>query len=269
MGAHGARVAFVLYNHAQYKMSCQLFQRLRSKESDSGAYQLSSRDMVRFGSAVSECELTVSGAGGGLSLIREELGRAGDQPPAGERFQLHYGLAGLLMWKWGLTGTPEVLEESIRHFAHAIKAAQELERIGEARPLGQIAKLQLRLLAGLRKRDGAIERKDVEGFRDAILVFDESEAADSREASYLRWYKALVHADIGGEEAVHESVLRAVRQDALLPRDKREDTVGIGGIQYALLRRFTEDNLPFCRNHTLVGYISQALQYASQCPTAN
>jgi len=269
MGADGARVAFLLYNHGQYCMSRQLYQQLRSEEPDPEAYQLSSRDMVHFASAVSECEPTVSGAEDGLSLLGEALVRAGDQPPADERFRMHYGLAGLLMWKWRLTNTPDMLEKSTRHFALAIEAAQEMERLSEARPLGQIAKLQLRLLVGLRKRDGTAERKDVEGFRDAILALDESEAVDSREASYLRWYKAIVHADIGREEAVRESVLRAVREDALVLRDKREDTVEIGGMQYALLRRFIEDNLPFLRNHTRVGYISQALQYASQCPTAN
>jgi len=267
LGAHGARIAFLLYNHAQYSMSCRLFEQLHEEEAGTGGYVLSARDLIYFGSAVSERDPTVAGAEEGLSLMELGLSIAGDKPAADVRLRLHNSMAGLLMWKWKLTENAGSIDEAIRHLSLAIEAAEEMKREGTARPLGRIAKLHLRLLVGLRRRDGTPERKDFENCRNAILSLDESQAIDSRDASYLRWYKAIVHADTGREDAVREGVLRAVREDSLILRARQEQTVEIGAMQYTVLRRFISDNLPYLRNHTLLGYISQALQFAIQHPS--
>ena len=266
LGVNGARVAFLLYNHAQYRMSCRLFEQLRAEEASPGEYVLSARDLIYFGSAVSERDPTVAGAEEGLSLMELGLSRAGDNPSADVRLRLHNSMAGLLMWKWKLTDNPGAIDDAISHLSLAIEAAHEMKREGTARPLGRIAKLHLRLLVGLRRRDGTPDRRDSEDCRNAILSLEESQAMDLRDASYLRWYKAIVHADAGREDAVRDGVLRAVREDSLILRERHEQTVEIGAMQYTVLRRFIADNLPFLRNQALLGYISQALQFAIQYP---
>ena len=263
-GAITAKIAHLLSKHAQYKMSSQLFERLHSEESQPDAYQLSYKELLWYGSALSECDPTIEGAETGLRLMQEALSRVGSHPPATSRFELHNAIAGLLMWKWFLRNNPEVMVETITHLQTAIDAAQEMKISGEAQPLGKIAKVYLRLLITLRQRDDSPDRKDSERCRDAILALDESQSVHPRETSYVRWYKAIVHADIGREDYVHESILRAVREDSMLMQKKEDLYIEIGRMQYTILRRFIEHLLPYLRNHTLMGYISQALHYASQ-----
>jgi hypothetical protein len=263
-GENIASVAHLLYNHGQYDMSCQLFERLHLEEVKSDAYQLTSEDFMYYGSAVSECDPTNSGAEAGLRLMDEALSRAGSQPPAKEQLKLHNGIAGLLMWKWFLSNKQEILLDAISHLQTAAEAAQEMQRSNDPLPLGGIGKLYLRLLITLRQRDGSKDRRDIERCRDAILALDESKAIDFRDASWVRWYKTIVHADTGREDKVHESILLAVKEDSILMQNKEVLYLEIGRRQYTILRRFIEHNLPYLRHHTLMGYISQALQYASQ-----
>jgi len=71
------------------------------------------------------------------------------------------------------------------------------------------------------------------------------EATDDREASYLRWYKIIAHADAGHEDKVREGIINAIQKDRLL------DHPEIGGAQYVMLRRFIDDNMQYLRNQRL------------------
>jgi hypothetical protein len=221
-------------------------------------------DLACFGSAVSERDLTIAGAEAGVLLVKKGLERSGQDATARQRLRLHNYLAGLYLWKWRLSNAPAALTESISHLRQATEIAEQMKTSGERRPLGRIAKVYLQLLVALRQQDGTCKRQDSEGCLNAIIALDESSAMDPRDASYLRWYKAIAYADSGLEDAVRETVLQTVQADVMISRQAKENTVEIGQKQYAVLRRFITDNLPFFKHQALLGYISQALQSASQ-----
>ncbi len=265
------QAARVLYDHGQYGLACAIFKKIRELENapDAGtdaanAIRLSPNDYVYFGSAISEKKLTVQGADDGVEIIREGLDRMGDDTDAVDLFRLYNGLGGVLSWKWRLEKRAEVFDESIENLKRAKKHADSLISGDAAFPAARVAKLFLRLLVLTRQREGMVERKDVEGYRDAVLGLDESKAMDVREASYLRWYKAIALADAGNKESAHDMVVQAIKKDAVLQKDQNEYTVEIGNIQYTRLRRFIEDNSKFLRNHDLLGHISQMLQNAGR-----
>jgi len=80
----------------------------------------------------------------------------------------------------------------------------------------------------------------------------------ARDASYLRWYKAIVLADGGEGEGAQRLAWEALREDAqLLGLPDSED---IGRRQYTSLRRFLEHHSGAFRNPTEIGHLSQLLQ---------
>lgn len=264
-------VARALYYHQQYDLSCELFEKCREQERPRGpatgtgpGFLLSPYHLVCFGSATSERDPTLAGADAGLALMREGLNRLEDGTATVDRFRLTNSLGGLLMWKWQLSKDYQVIDEAIKHLRQAKEFADQMAKEVLSYPVGRVAKLYLRLLVGHRMQESLSERADLEGYRDGLLALEERRAANNREASYLRWYKAIALADAGSEEATREMVISAIQKDAMRRRDSEEEAVEIGGTQYTMLRRFIEKNLSYLENHSLLGYISQTLQYASQ-----
>jgi hypothetical protein len=116
----------------------------------------------------------------------------------------------------------------------------------------------LRLLILKRIKDQNERRPDHENYLKVIVQLNEVNAMDASEASYLRWYKAIAYADSGDERQLKLSIFKAFQMDRLVV-DKE-----VGGFQYVMLRRFIANNLGYLRNQTLLGMISQELQYAHQ-----
>jgi len=253
-------VARILYKHGQYELVCKIYINIRNKK-ETDANRLSPIDFINFGSALSEKDPTIKGAEAGIKVIREGLKEITEKDEHLNHFRLFNSLGGILMWKWQLSKEIEVFDEAINHLKQAKEYADHIISENIKFPIERVAKLFLRLLVLTRQREDLVERKDNEGYRDSILELDEKNAIDDRGVSYLRWYKAIALADAGSEESTHDMVVKAIKEDAILKRIG-SDNVEIGSMQYTVLRRFIEDNSNFLRNHELLGYISQMLQYA-------
>jgi hypothetical protein len=76
--------------------------------------------------------------------------------------------------------------------------------------------------------------------------------------SYLGWFQAIALADLGQAEAALRKARVTHADDANL-RTSAEHWE-IGRRQYALIRRFIEQYLPYLRHHGVVGQIAQLLQ---------
>ena len=259
-GAKIFEIAEHLYFLMQYELSYTILKKL---EDQSDSYVFTPDNYIKYGSVNSEYHPTEEGAAEGLSVMEKGLAIVENEKEKSNKFdpyqlfRLYNSIGGLQRWKWQLSNSQDDLKQAIESLNNAIQATREVENSRD-KPVGQIAKLHLRLLVLERIAASIVDRSDSEDHSGAILKLNESDTEDPKEASYLRWYKTIVYADAGNEYKVRQWTLNAVQEDKVLKDPE------VGGAQYVMIRRFIDNNLPFLKNHTLMGLISQDLQYASR-----
>ncbi|MDH5538195.1 MAG: hypothetical protein OEY03_02210, partial [Rhizobacter sp.] len=195
------------------------------------------------------------------TLKEEELGfgAASESVEAIVAFaECHRRIAGLRQWRWQLSHGNADLDLAIDAFDVAVRSNDKARSMGGLRHPGFLAQARLKLLVLLRTREGAVERPDQERHRDAIIALAALPGDDPKGLSYLGWFQAMALADLGVSDAAINKALTTVSSDAALKQDPQHWE--IGRRQYALLRRFIEQFMPWLRNHTLVGQIAQILQ---------
>lgn len=254
------QIAINLYFLMQYDLSYSIIKNL---EENPGKYKFTADNYIKFGSVASERIYSVKAADEGIGLMKKGLKiaeKASDTEKSKNPFQLfnlYNSIGGLYRWKWQLTNSEKDLIEAIDFLNRAIEVTKEMDN-DIKKPVGRLAQLHLRLLVMKRIQENSPERIDREDYLGTIFKINGDEAMDEREKSYLRWYKVIAQADAGNERKVREGIITAIQKDALLNHNE------IGGAQYVMLRRFIDNNLPYLRNHTLLGLISQDLQYSSK-----
>jgi tetratricopeptide (TPR) repeat protein len=240
------RVAASLYGYEQYDLAIEIYERLEST--------LDWNELLLYGSAVSERQMDLPAANRGMKLLERalEAARAGTEEVA----RCHSTLAGLTEWIWRLTQNAADLEAAIARLEQARQSWEGLAD-GVTCHVGRLALVHLKLLLLLRIRDRNRERSDSERHREAILQLKPGRALRPVDASYLRWYKAIVLADGGDGDGAHRLAVTALREDTKLRG--RPDSSDIGRRQYSHLRRLIEHYSPVLQHPTHVGRISQML----------
>ncbi len=260
MPADAAEVARGLYYVEQYDLANELYRRLDA------AAALGPRDLLNYGSSLSEAEQTVRAAEEGiahqkraLALVEARLQEPPVKPEALEELaHCSTHLAGLHLWKWELTRTEEDLAAALALLEAAVQHCERAIARLDSFPLGRLAQTRLKLLLMLRVRDGNRDRPDVEHHREAILALRSRSTHSIQTASYLRWFQAITLADAGDAEGSRRMTLVAFLEDA--KNMGRPDSADIGRRQYTSLRRFIEQYSHVLRNPSLVGQVSQVLQ---------
>jgi hypothetical protein len=261
-------IAENLYFQQQYDFSYTILMHLKSIHPN---YCFTPIQYIRFGSAASERNPTMDGANEGLILMRTGLEMAiiarknGNEDDTFQLFKIHNSIGGLYLWMWQLLkdkdnnedeeASKSVLEKSIANLKAAVESLKGSDN-AKHKPSDQIAKMYLRLTVLMRILANTPDYPDRENYLPSILKLKESESENELSSSYLRWYKVIVHADLGNEQKVREGIINAVQKDALLTGAE------VGHSEYIMLRRFIGNNLPYFRNKTLMGLISQDLQYS-------
>lgn len=254
------KIAEHLYFQMQYDLSYKI---IKDLESHNSSYIFTPDNFIKYGSVVSERQPNVDGAEEGIILMKKGLALVDkDNEKLGETnllqlFHLHNSIGGLYRWKWQITNDQDELSHAIDELNKAIEVIKQINNRNRI-PVGRVAQLHIRLLILERMQNNSPEISDLGGHLDSILKIARSKATDEREASYLRWYKIVAYADMGNEYKVRELLINAIQEDKII------DHPEVGGAQYAMIRRFINNNLPYLRNHTLMGLISQDLQYAAK-----
>jgi hypothetical protein len=251
-------VAARLCDVGQYDLANRIFEHLGD--------ELEFEDLLRYGSSVSEEHGDLIHAERGLDVLRRALAMVlprleQESPPAGtvrDAFKGQAKLAGMLAWKWELSGQEQDLAAAVEALQTTDGFAKRLLGDGGMAEIGRVAQVRLRLLLLLRILNGDPDRPDSERLRDAILDLTLRPEHPAREASYLRWYQALALADAGEGERSRELALHTFSEDsAILGQLGCED---IGRKQYTLLRRFIDHYSQVLRHPVLVAHVAQVLQ---------
>ncbi len=166
-------------------------------------------------------------------------------------------LGGLLQWKWQLTKEDSDLAVAIDALNNALVHMARARSHGKFPSPGLIAQARLKLLLALRIRDRNRSRPDREGHRDAILKIQEMPNDNPVGKSYLRWYQAIVLADLGAEDDANAKALDQLGDDRKLML--QPGAFEIGRRQYVLLRRFLENFSEFLHNQKIIGRLSRHL----------
>lgn len=255
-GSEVFKIAEYLYLERQYKLSRAVIQNLEEK-----GYKFTPDNYIKYGSLVAECDYTIEAADKGLKLMHKGLDEAliavdsDSENNAFLLFHVNNGIGGLYRWRYQLTGLVQDLEKAIEYLQYAKDAVNELISHPK-QPCGRIAQLHLRLLVLRRIKDQNEQRPDHENYLKVVAQLNVANAMDATEASYLRWYQIIACADSGDDMNLMGLITKALQADNAVV-DKE-----VGGFQYVMLRRFIANNLGYLRNQTLLGMISQELQYA-------
>jgi hypothetical protein len=253
-------VARGLYNVEQYDLANEVYRRLDA------AGALGARELLDYGSSLSEVEHTVSAADRGgecqmraLDLVQARLKEQPNDPAAiDDLAHCYHMIAGLRLWKWELTRTEEDLNSAIDLLEAAVQHGERARARVDSFQLGRLAQTRLKLMLMLRVRDQDRERPDAEHHRGAILALRTTGSHDEWTVSWLRWYQAITLADGGDEGGSRRMALVAFVEDA--KNMTGPDAGDIGRRQYTSLRRFIEQYSHVLRNPSLVGQVSQLLQ---------
>jgi hypothetical protein len=164
-------------------------------------------------------------------------------------------------------GTPERRKKAIAAMEAALNYAMTAESLGKAPEAGHVAQAHLKQMLMLRVRENRRDRPDGEGHGDAVLRtqigLSTNSSADERiEASYVRWYQAIVLADRGEGQRSYDLALANARDDARII--DLEGCQQVSRRQYTSLRRFIEQYSYILRHVELVARISQVLQQFQQ-----
>ncbi|HEX3657379.1 MAG TPA: hypothetical protein VHV55_16435 [Pirellulales bacterium] len=258
--ANADRIARNLYDHEQYDLANQIYERLEQ------TLGLKVRQMVRYGSSLSEADQTEKGALRGLERVEKAIQAAESRLTAADAtsedfeaaFHAYCSRSGLQFWIWQLTQSSSALQDAIDSMNNALSYAAKATAGNDTFSLGRLAQAHLKLLLMLRLSEGNTDRDDTEGHAGDILRLRPSPHTPPVGVSYLQWYQAIVWADMCNEKNAHELTIRRVRDDAKIMDEP--DCIEIGRRQYSQLRRFIEQYSTTLRNANLIGHISQALQ---------
>lgn len=253
------RLANHLNDGQQYRLANRLYEALAA------AGRLNRGSRLAYASSYSEAHDDIDGAARAIAIAQQALDEAEAAAPGGEsmesviaRAECHRRLAGLRQWYWQKSQAAADLELAIRGFEEAVRWNDRARQLGALKHPGFLAQARLKLLVLLRIRDGSVERLDTERHRDAIVALAPEPNDDPKGLSYLGWFQALALADLGQPEAALRKA-RATQADDAQLRVSAEHWE-IGRRQYALIRRFIEQYLPYLRHHGVVGQIAQLLQ---------
>ncbi len=253
------RLANYLNDGQQYRLANRLYEALLEKG------RLNRGSQLAYASSYSEAHDDIAGAAQGIAIARKALDEAEAAYPGRDsmeavlaRAECHRRLAGLRQWYWQKSQDPGDLEAAIRSFDDAAHWNDRARQMGALKHPGFLAQARLKLLVLLRIRDGSVDRPDQERHRDAIVALTAHQNDDVKGLSYLGWFQAIALADLGQSEAALRKA-RATHADDTNLRSNAEH-LEIGRRQYALLRRFIEQYLPYLRQHGVVGQIAQLLQ---------
>jgi hypothetical protein len=254
------RVANHLNDQQQYRLANQIYARLHT------AGKLTRGSHLAYAGSYSEAHPDLGGAQRAIELVEEALaaaertyGVASDGLDAVVAYaECHRRLAGLHQWRWQLSKTDDDLDRAIQAFEEAVRYSDRARVLGGLKQPGFLAQARLKLVVLLRIRDQNIDRPDQERHRDAIVALAALPGDDPKGLSYLGWLQAITLADLGAGETSLRKALATFSDDSALKVDPQHWE--IGRREYALLRRFIEQYLPYLRNHSLVGQITQVLQ---------
>lgn len=254
-------VARHLVDAEQYELANQIFARLH------GANALGYEGLLNYASSYSEANSHIQGANHALKLISEAEAFIDEMAKnekhdilevANARASIYRRKAGLKQWKWHLTRDTNDLKHVIKAFEEAIQYMQQARNLGGFTLPGLIAQAHLKLILLLRINDNNVNRPDLENHGDAILQLNPTEKDGLVSVSYLRWYKAIVLADLGSENESRKKAIEAATEDSKLINNL--DCWEVGRRQYKLLRRFIEQYSQYFKNPSLLGVIAQILQ---------
>jgi hypothetical protein len=258
-----ALVAENLSTAEQYALASEIYARLK----DAG--RLTTDDLMKYAGSYSEAHPDLPGAQVAIGYAREALAdtlaRIASSP--GENYDeiatlghAHRRLAGLLQWKWLLTGDDADCVASIDEFARALVQMMKARPHGKFPHPGLIAQTRLKLMLLLRSSD--LARHDVEGHRDAILKIATMPGDQPVGISYLHWFQAVTLGDLGADDQANRKALDQLATDSKLLA--RPDCLDIGRRQYVLLRRFIEQFAGQFKNPQILGRISRHLYMGLQ-----
>ncbi len=267
------RVARLLYAHRRFAEARALFAHVVSAtapvaaEAGNEGPTLSADDIGYYASAISEALPTAEGADQALAVLREAQDRC-ERTKALVRVRFLFAdrVGALRFWRWRLTKSPEDLRLAVEAMLSARQLADDwLAEKGHVL-VGFIAKLHLRLLLTLRRLRELPPGVTPQDLRRALLALDETRAESVREASYLRWYKAIALADAGDKAGTLDAAAHALTADArqLPTAPAAEEQADLEQLQPAVLRRFIDDSLDLLHHTEIVGLLSRVLQSASR-----
>lgn len=253
------RLANHLNDGQQYRLANRLYDALLAKG------RLNRGSQLAYASSYSEAHDDIAGAARAIAIARHTLDEAVATYPDREamdavlaRAECHRRLAGLHQWYWQKSLLPADLDAAIRSFDDAVLWNDRARQLGALKHPGFLAQARLKLLVLLRTRDASVDRPDQERHRDAIVALVAQPNDDVKGLSYLGWFQAIALADLGQADAALRKA-RATQGDDVNLRSNAEHWE-IGRRQYAQLRRFIGQYLPYLRHHGVVGQIAQLLQ---------
>jgi hypothetical protein len=257
------RLANHLNDGQQYRLANRLYEALQS------AGRLNRGSHLAYASSYSEAHDDMEGAAHAIAIAQQALDDAEAAQPGSDtmeavmaRAECHRRLAGLRQWYWQKSRREADLTAAIQSFDAAVLWNDRARQMGGNKHPGFIAQARMKLLVLLRIRDGDVERPDQERHRDAIAALQPLPNDDPKGLSYLGWFQAIALADLGQAEAALRKAHATLADDARL-RESAEHWE-IGRRQYALIRRFIEQYLPYLRQHGLIGQIAQLLQISNR-----
>jgi hypothetical protein len=249
-----------LYDLEQYDMVNAIFARWETER------PLSAWELLRYGSAKSEEDQSIGGAKSGLEYSQKALTTIEAQLAASDvssdisetAFHCRSNISGLYFWLWNLDPNDQYLDRAIETLTAALADADRAMKSPRKFAIGRFAQGHMKLLFMLRMQEKDRNRPDKEGHRDSALSAAAEVASHLREASYLRWYQAMVWADMGDRRRSQALAISAIAEDARI-RDL-PGCAEIGRRQYSSLRRFLEQYSAWSPNSDCFGDISQHLQ---------
>lgn len=256
------QVARASYYAEQNDITIKIYQKL-----EKNGIQLGIKDLLTFGSAISEEQQDLKHADLGLKkqeqaleLVKPMLKTDNpDLKTLEDATGCYHSLAGIYRWKWELARENEDLLSSIEFYKKALDYGHKALEIGSKYAIGSIANLHLKLMLLLRIKDEDVDRPDHENHREAILKLEPAVQQKDENVSYLRWYKAITYADLGDEENSKKWALTAFTKDSIIIN--KPEITSVGRKQYTRIRRFIEQFFNVLRNPNYIGYISQILQF--------
>jgi hypothetical protein len=258
-----AQVAESLSTAEQYALANEIYGRLK----DTGL--LTTDDLMRYAGSYSEAHPNLAGAQVAIGYAQEALAdtlrriassQSEDYDAIATLGHAHRRLAGLLQWRWLLTGDDADCVASIEEFGKALVQMTKARSQGKFPHPGLIAQTRLKLMLLLRSRD--LGRADIEGHRDAILKIATMPGDQPAGISYLHWFQAMTLGDLGADEQANTKALDQLATDSKLL--SRPDCFDVGRRQYVLLRRFIEQFAGLFKNPQILGRISRHLYMGLQ-----
>jgi hypothetical protein len=259
-----------LYDAEQYDLTIRLFQRLEKQGVAFGSWEL-----LRYGSSLFEVEPTTAGARKALAYElrawdEARTALAAEGPTAqnvAHAFHCRKKMSMLYLSLWTLNRSDDDLALAIAAAGEALDYGRSGSEQGVVIAENHMADTHLRVMLMRRVQAADRDRPDAEGHGEAVLRFRVASApkvgvAVRMNASYLRWYQAIVLADRGDGPRSFELALANAQDDASL-----RDMPGchrIGGRQYTNLRHFIEQFAHTLRHVDLVARISQVLHRFQQ-----